>query len=232
MGCTGCRGGYVNRTSTATRSSPNRRLTGVATGTFNNMNLTGESGNTKRGKYTATDVLKTGSARTFVTANETVSSTTAAGTLENHPKFDATGGLSQTQAENVVAFLNNGPKITSVATLALTKDDANYANSRVSGLTINSASATNGATLYKAKCSGCHGDNGKGLQLGGGETGLGQYLGTNTNYSKYSEFFQKVFYGIPGKAQMSRTSMQNPTVEDVRDIMEYIKQNDGTVFVD
>ena len=90
-------GGYVRRTSNATRPAPSA----------------GSDLAAKFATATTTDVFNAGG-RAFSTFDDT------------HPDFSLPGGLTAQQAADVVAFLKTGPKVQDVATLNTTPTPVTY----------------------------------------------------------------------------------------------------------
>jgi mono/diheme cytochrome c family protein len=146
-------------------------------------------------------------------------------TLGNqHPDFTIAGGLTQTQIDNLVAFLNYDDG----------KPGAYFSNIDPSVYPVlytivDSAEAAAGETYYNANCNGCHGDpatDHDGLNGGHPDGGLLAYL---VNDGKFSEFAHKARWGIPNTI-MDRSTMGSPTSQNIADVMLYLQELGGTGF--
>ena len=127
----------------------------------------------------------------------------------DHPDYSLPGGLTETQLEDVVAFLNRGPKIGDVATLDVTANPVRYAF-------INPDIEAGGA-LYVQNCSGCHGLSGKKEDIGR-DDGVIEYFRAD---GKYSEGFHKIIYGAD--EEMTRRTSGDLSAEQARDILAWIQ---------
>jgi len=146
-------------------------------------------------------------------------------TLGNqHPDFTIAGGLTQTQIDNLVAFLNYEDG----------KPGAYFSNIRpamnpVLYTIVDSADATVGKTFYDSNCNDCHGDpetDHDGLNDGHPDGGLLAYL---VEDGKFSEFAHKARWGIPNTV-MDRSTMGSPTSQNIADVMLYLQELGGTGF--
>jgi mono/diheme cytochrome c family protein len=126
------------------------------------------------------------------------------------PNYSLAGGLSADQVDDVVSFLNSGPKITTFAAFDLSPNPVGYSF----GGTTNIAT---GATLYTANCAGCHGADGTLNANPAG--GLGVYFGKD---GKYSEGFHKIIYGIANSG-MTRAATGNLSGQQAANILAYIQ---------
>ena len=184
----GSNGGYVRRTATGTRPNP----------------TAGTDLTAAIGSVAADDVWHT-AGRAFTTEDTTM------------PAFDQADGLTATQVANIVAFLNNGPKIGDYATLDTATNPVTYTfpASRKRG----AAAVASGATLYAASCAGCH--SAVDDVVGGvAATPLSPYF---VKDGKYSEGFHKAYYGAGGASTMTREAIGNLTGQQVANILEYIQ---------
>ena len=146
-------------------------------------------------------------------------------TLGNqHPDFTIAGGLTQTQIDNLVAFLNYEDG----------KPGAYFSNINpamypVLYTIVDSADATAGETFYDSNCNDCHGDpatDHDGLNDGHPDGGLLAYL---ANDGKFSEFAHKTRWGIPNTI-MDRSTIGSPTSQNIADVMLYLQELGGTGF--
>ncbi len=177
----GAKGGYVRRS--AKDSRPN--------------STTGTDLSAKFGSITSEDVLHSEKGRKFNTFSLAM------------PAFGQKGGLTKQQVEDVVAFLNKGPKIGEFATLDISSKPVSY--------TFNKPDLETGESLYKANCANCHNEDGDGADMS-----LKKYFGKD---GKYSEGFHKSVYGAGGKSEMTRKESGNLTGKQVSDILAYIQAN-------
>jgi len=147
-------------------------------------------------------------------------------TLGNqHPDFTIAGGLTQTQIDNLVAFLNyeDGKP-------GAYFSDINPAMNPVLYTIVDSADATAGETFYDSNCNDCHGDpatDHDGLNDGHPDGGLLAYLAKD---GKFSEFSHKTRWGIPNSI-MNRSTIGSPTSQNIADVMLYLQELGGTGFV-
>jgi len=133
------------------------------------------------------------------------------------PNYTATGGLTDKQVADAVAFLNSGPKVTDWATLDTVANPVAY--------TFTGTSEVAGATLYADNCAGCHGADGA-SRVDQPTGGLGAYFASD---GKYSEGFHKMVYGISNTI-MTRKAAGNLTSQEAADILDYIQTNLGGTF--
>lgn len=145
-------------------------------------------------------------------------------TLGNqHPDF-STDGLTQTQIDNLVAFLNFADADSSVyfSNINTNKNPALYT-------IVATADAAAGETFYNAKCAVCHGDPATEHQGANGGAPAGGILAYLTGDGKFSELSHAARWGIPGGI-MSRSALGNPTSQNVADLMLYLQELGGTGF--
>ena len=146
-------------------------------------------------------------------------------TLGNqHPDFTIAGGLTQTQIDNLVAFLNyeDGKPGAYFSNINPTMYPVLYT-------IVDSADATAGETFYDSNCNDCHGDpatDHDGLNDGHPDGGLLAYL---ANDGKFSEFAHKTRWGIPNTI-MDRSTIGSPTLQNIADVMLYLQELGGTGF--
>ena len=128
-------------------------------------------------------------------------------TTENNemPNFTQTGGLTQQQIADVVAFLNKGPKIIDVAELDTSQSPVRYI--------FNNAEPTAGADLYAQSCLMCHGADGNQMEV--------QLIDYFRSDGKYSEGFHKMIYGADER--MTRAVSGNLTAEQAANILAWIQ---------
>ena len=221
----GTDGGYVRRSRKDTR--PNAGA--------------GDGDSTARAipaMVTADMILHDGSGRTFaqgdgswVPLNEmgmhhaTNTAEHAAGyTMGNqHPDFSG-GDLTQTQIDNLVAFLNYEDGAWSAYF-----SDINSSQSPVLYTIIDTADATAGESFYNSSCAGCHGDPATDHQGANGGAPTGGILAYLTGDGKFSEISHAARWGIPGTI-MSRSGIGSPTSQNIADMMLYLQELGGTGF--
>jgi len=121
------------------------------------------------------------------------------------PNFTQTGGLTNQQIADVVAFLNKGPKIIDVAELDTSQKPVRYI--------FNNADPTAGTDLYGKTCLLCHGADGNQL-----EPHLIDYFRSD---GKYSEGFHKMIYGADER--MTRAVAGNLTAQQAANILAWIQ---------
>jgi mono/diheme cytochrome c family protein len=178
----GLAGGYVRRSASATRPNPEP-----------GVDLTSAAAT-----LTLDAVFNSGG-RAFSEENQQM------------PAYDNNlAGLTDQQAEDVLEFLLNGPKIGDYASLDTSVDPVAY--------TFNDVSLLNGKDLYASQCQGCHGaaDSTDDTAT---NPALGSYF---VRDGKYSEGFHKSVYGIPDTS-MTRAAMGELSGEQVADILAYIQ---------
>ena len=145
-------------------------------------------------------------------------------TLGNqHPDLSA-DGLTPTQIDNLVAFLNFSDGDSSVYF-----SNINSSQNPVLYTIVDTADTTAGKTYYDANCNGCHGDpatDHDGLNDGHPDGGLLAYL---ANDGKFSEFAHKARWGIPNTI-MERSTIGSPTSQNIADVMLYLQELGGTGF--
>ena len=127
----------------------------------------------------------------------------------NMPNYGLEGGLTDEQAANVTAFLNNGPKIIDFAVLDTSANPVVYK--------FNNADPQEGESLYQKSCAACHGADGNSL-----EAKVIEYFRKD---GKYSEGFHKLIYGA--SSVMSRQSQGNLTGQQAADILSWIQITAG-----
>ncbi len=127
--------------------------------------------------------------------------------VENNtmPNFGQEGGLTDEQAANVTAFLNNGPKIIDFAALNTSANPVVYK--------FNNTDPQEGEDLYQKNCAACHGTDGNSL-----EVKVIEYFRKD---GKYSEGFHKLIYG--GNSVMTRQSQGNLTGQQAANILSWIQ---------
>ena len=148
-------------------------------------------------------------------------------TLGNqHPDF-STGGataMTQQQADCLAEFLNSADTGWDAYFDAIFPDQ----NPVLYNIRAD-ADADRGETYYANSCFGCHGDpatDHQGANNGAPGGGILAYLAKD---GKYSEFSNKVRWGVPDEI-MTRGTMGDPTSLDVADVMLYLQQLGGTGF--
>jgi hypothetical protein len=206
----GTDGGYVRRSRRDTR--PNAG--------------TGDGDSTSRaiatGSVTAEMILHEGTGRSYadgtgswVALDETHSAANKAAhangyTLGNqHPDFSV-DGPSQEQVDCLVEFLNfeDGDPAVYFADIDPTQDPVLYT-------IVDTADAAAGETFFNNSCVGCHD-----LQF------ALDYLAGD---GKFSELAHKGRWGAPDTA-MTRSSMGDPTAQNIADLLLYLQQEGGTGF--
>lgn len=130
------------------------------------------------------------------------------------PAFNQPGGLTDKQVVDVMAFLNQGPKVTDFARLDIAQNPVAY--------TFTAADPKAGGELYTNRCAACHDVDGKGIDMS-----LGNYFRED---GKYSEGFHKMVYGAGGTSIMTRTASGDLTGRQAADILAYIQANLGSRF--
>ena len=145
-------------------------------------------------------------------------------TLGNqHPDLSA-DGLTPTQIDNLVAFLNFADGDSGVYF-----SNINPSQNPVLYTIVDTADAAAGETYYNSNCNACHGDpatDHDGLNGGKPAGGLLAYLAQD---GKFSEFAHKARWGIPNTI-MDRSTMGSPTSQNIADIMLYLQELGGTGF--
>ncbi len=216
----GTDGGYVRRSRTSSRpnagagdgDTTSRALTKTVTADMIRHAGTGRTFAQGDGSWVAKD-------GTHSAANK---SAHAAGyTLGNqHPDFSG-GELTQTQIDNLVAFLNFEDGAASAYFSAINTDvkPALYTM-------IETADAAAGETFYNSSCSGCHGDPASAGNVGAPAGGILNYLKDD---GKFSEIAHAARWGIPGTS-MSRAALGSPTSKEIADMMLYLQELGGTGF--
>ena len=188
------------------------------------------------GTITADMITHTGNGRAYtdgkaswVALDDTHSATNKAAhsngyTLGNqHPDLSV-NGLTPTQVDNLVAFLNFADGDSSVYF-----SNINPSQNPVLYTIVDTADAAAGETFYNSNCNVCHGDpatDHDGLNGGHPDGGILAYL---ANDGKYSEFAHKVRWGIPNTI-MDRLTIGSPTSQNVADVMLYLQELGGTGF--
>ena len=218
----GVEGGYVRRTRTSSRANA-----GAGDGDSTSRAIT-------TGTVTAADIRHENIGRSYADGtgswvaknapdNRNAANTAAHAsgyTLGNqHPDFSAAGPnggdtrLTDEQVNCLVEFLNYEPGDQSAyfAKIDPTQNPVLYA-------IVDTADAAAGKTYYDDNCAGCHG------------APADEMLPYLSEDGKFSEFAQKVTWGIPNVSAMSRSSMGNPSPQTVADIMLYMQQEGGTGF--
>jgi mono/diheme cytochrome c family protein len=130
------------------------------------------------------------------------------------PAFGQPGGPGAPQITDVVAFLNEGPKIEDVAAVDASLDPVSYS--------FVGADTAVGQALYGARCAFCHGADGT-LEP---NARLGLFL---TADGAPSEAFHKMVYGR-GDDVMTRAAVGELSAAEARDILAYVQAHLGTVF--
>lgn len=145
-------------------------------------------------------------------------------TLGNqHPDLSA-DGLTQTQVDNLVAFLNFADGDSSVYF-----SNINPNQNPVLYTIVDTADADAGETYYTNNCSFCHDDpatDHDGLNGGHPDGGILAYLAKD---GKFSEFAHKARWGIPNTI-MDRSTIGSPTSQNIADVMLYLQELGGTGF--
>jgi hypothetical protein len=145
-------------------------------------------------------------------------------TLGNqHPDLSV-NGLTPTQIDNLVAFLNFADGDSSVYF-----SNINPSQNPVLYTIVDTADAAAGETFYNSNCNVCHGDPATdhvGLNDGHPDGGILAYLAKD---GKFSEFAHKARWGIPNTI-MDRSTIGSPTSQNVADVMLYLQDLGGTGF--
>ena len=145
-------------------------------------------------------------------------------TLGNqHPDLSV-DGLTPTQIDNLVAFLNFTDGDSSVYF-----SNINPSQNPVLYTIVDTADAAAGETYYDSNCNLCHGDpatDHDGLNGGHPDGGILAYLAQD---GKFSEFAHKARWGIPNTI-MDRSTIGSPTSQNVADVMLYLQELGGTGF--
>jgi cytochrome c2 len=145
-------------------------------------------------------------------------------TLGNqHPDFSG-GDLTQTQIDNLVAFLNYEGGAWSAYF-----SDINTSQNPVLYTIIDTADAMAGESFYNSNCEICHGDPATDHQGASGGAPTGGILAYLTGDGKFSEISHAARWGIPGTI-MSRSGMGSPTSQNIADMMLYLQELGGTGF--
>jgi cytochrome c553 len=218
----GTDGGYVRRSRKDSR--PNA---GAGDGdTTSRVIITG-SVTADMIKHTGTGSAYTDGMGSWVAVDATHSAANKAAhsngyTLGNqHPDFSI-GDLTQTQIDNLVAFLNFADADPSVyfSNINSNMNPALYT-------IVSTADAAAGETFYNSGCSGCHGDPASAGNVGAPDDGILAYLEGD---GKFSELSHAARWGIPNTS-MSRAAMGSPTSQNISDMLLYLKELGGTGFV-
>ena len=175
----GANGGYVRRSAKDSRPNP----------------TDGTDLSAKFGSVTPEEVLYSEKGRKFSDYSKAM------------PAFSQTGGLTEQQVMDVVAFLNKGPKIGEFATMDTSSKPVSY--------TFKNSDVKAGESLYAANCASCHDADGNGSDMS-----LKEYFSQD---GKYSEGFHKAVYGAGGKSEMTREASGNLSGQQAADIMAYIQ---------
>ena len=145
-------------------------------------------------------------------------------TLGNqHPDLSV-DGLTPTQIDNLVAFLNFADGDSSVYF-----SNINPSQNPVLYTIVDTADAAAGDTYYNSNCEVCHGDpatDHDGINDGHPDGGILAYLAQD---GKFSEFAHKARWGIPNTI-MDRSTIGSPTSQNVADVMLYLQELGGTGF--
>ncbi len=145
-------------------------------------------------------------------------------TLGNqHPDFSG-GDLTQTQIDNLVAFLNfaDGDSSVYFSNVNPNMDPVLYT-------IVDAADADAGETFYDDTCKFCHGDpatDHQGLNEGHPGGGILAYLAKD---GKFSELSHAARWGIPGSV-MTRSQLNSPTSANIADMLLYLQKLGGTGF--
>jgi len=141
-------------------------------------------------------------------------------TLGNqHPDFTA-GGILQDQIDCLAEFLNFAD-----GDPALYFADINTGQLPVLYTMVSTASYLAGEVFYEGSCEGCHGvPSDESPPVGEPEGGILNYL---TGDGKFSELAHKARWGAPDTS-MSRSAMDDPTSENIADLLLYLQVEGGT----
>jgi hypothetical protein len=141
-------------------------------------------------------------------------------TLGNqHPDFSA-DGMTQDQVDCLVEFLNFAD-----GDPALYFADINTGQLPVLYTMVSTASYLAGEVFYEGSCEGCHGvPSDESPPVGEPEGGILNYL---TGDGKFSELAHKARWGSPDTS-MSRSAMNDPTSENIADLLLYLQVEGGT----
>jgi cytochrome c2 len=145
-------------------------------------------------------------------------------TLGNQHPVLSVDGLTPTQIENLVAFLNFADGDSSVYF-----SNINPSQNPVLYTIVDTADAAAGETYYNSNCNFCHGNpatDHDGLNGGHPDGGILAYLAKD---GKFSEFAHKARWGIPNTI-MERSTIGSPTSQNIADVMLYLQELGGTGF--
>jgi mono/diheme cytochrome c family protein len=169
--------------------------------------------------YAASDIWHLGSGRGFDQGSAAWDGGSAAGIARGneHPDYSLAGGLSQTQIDDLVAFLNSTTaRADRVFSIIEPRTDPMLYR------TIDGASATRGQSFYQVNCASCHGSpDADSTALTNNRPGVGGFVALLQIDGAYSRFAFRTRWGAPGTA-MTRAAIGNPTAVDVADVIAYL----------
>jgi len=217
----GTEGGYVRRSRRDSRPNAGAGdgdttsriiITGTVTADMIKHTGTGRAYTDGKGSWVALDATAS-AANTAAHANGY--------TLGNQHLDFSVGDLTQTQIDNLVAFLNFADADSSVYF-----SNINTNMNPVLYTIVDTADAVAGESFYNSNCSGCHGDPATEGNVGAPDGGILAYLEGD---GKFSEISHAARWGIPGSS-MTRAAMGSPSSQNIADMMLYLQELGGTGF--
>lgn len=169
--------------------------------------------------HTADDVRHAGG-RGFDEGSAAWDGGSAAGIAKGneHPDYTAPDGLSQTQVENLVAFLNaDWSRADRIFSVIEPKTDP------VLYRVVDTADAGRGQSYHQINCVTCHGaPDADSTSATNGRPGAGGFVAFLRIDGAHSKFAHRMHWGAPGTV-MTRAAIGNPTAADVADVLAYIE---------
>ena len=217
----GTEGGYVRRSRKDSRPNAGAGdgdttsrivITGTVTADMIKHTGTGRAYTDGKGSWVALDATAS-AANTAAHANGY--------TLGNQHVDFSVGDLTQTQIDNLVAFLNFADADSSVYF-----SNINTNMNPVLYTIVDTAVAAAGESFYNSNCSDCHGDPATEGNVGAPDGGILAYLEGD---GKFSEISHAARWGIPGSI-MTRAAMGSPSSQNIADTMLYLQELGGTGF--